>query len=161
MTIHRFADLDFKLIGPIEPERAPGGEILEYMPQSRYRKAATTPLNAAGAGPFCRFRIARGYDQPGLYVLTLDGNAAYAGECADLAVRWGLSQYGSISPKNCFKGGQSTNCRINALILTEVKKGRLVELWFCPSDASTDRRRSAETMLIQALKPNWNKAKMG
>jgi hypothetical protein len=131
------------------------------MPQGRYRNAATTLLNAAGAGPFCRFRIARGYNQPGLYVLTLDGNAVYAGECADLSVRWGLTQYGSISPKNCFKGGQSTNCRINSLILTGAKKRHSAELWFCPSDASTDRRRLAETKLIQALKPKWNKAKMG
>ena len=160
MSFRWFADLDFGLVGPIEPECGPDGQPREFMPQSRYRHAATTPLNAAGAGPFCRFKIGKGRNQPGLYVLTIDGEATYVGECANLAVRWGLTQYGSISPKNCFRGGQSTNCRINGLILLAAKAGRTIQLWFRPLLVSTDERRGAETRLIQALKPNWNRTKL-
>ena len=38
--------------------------------------------------------------------------------------------YGNISPSNCFKGGQETNCRINALIYATVSRGERVHLWF-------------------------------
>jgi hypothetical protein len=90
----------------------------------------------------------------------LDGEPVYAGECANLAMRWGSTQYGSISPKNCFKGGQSTNCRINNKILLGALNGAALALWFAYFEGSTGARQSAETQLIQALRPPWNRAKM-
>jgi hypothetical protein len=82
------------------------------MPQSRYRNARDLPLNGHGAGPFCCFSIARGLNVPGVYVLTLAGEAVYVGKCTSLARRFGPQGYGAIQPKNCFVGGQSTNCKI-------------------------------------------------
>lgn len=160
MKSRRFGQFDFEWIGRIEPERRPDGIVIESMPQDRYRNAATAPLNAYGAGPFCRFRIGKGRNEPGLYVLTLDDEPVYVGECANLATRWGLTQYGAISPKNCFKGGQSTNCRVNSSILVHAKLGQNADLWFCPGSASALQRRSDESALIQTLLPNWNKAKI-
>lgn len=159
MTIRRFADRDFTMVGAIEPERSYDGRIVEFMPQVRYSKAATTPLNAAGKGPFCRFRVARQWPYAGLYILTSDGLPMYVGECANLSARWGPSQYGAISPKNCYTGGQSTNCRVNNAILLEAVKGASLALWFIALNGSTGERRSAETELIQVVRPPWNRAK--
>jgi len=160
MITRRFVDWDFGLVGDIEPERDELGSYLEVMPQDRYAAAATSRLHAYGAGPFCRFRIARRRREPGLYVLTLDGVPVYAGECVDLERRWGPNGYGGISPRNCFEGGQPTNCRINGAILSAVRESGRIELWFHALDDDTDMRRMAETRLIQALRPTWNRAKM-
>ncbi len=154
-----FSKWSFLHVGAIEPERDENGAILEFMPQNRYKKAATTPLNVSGAGPFCRFRIAQNFHQSGLYVLALNDIPVYAGECEDLAIRWGLSQYAHISPKNCFKGGQSTNCRVNAAILMNASHGSRLDLWFVRLDGIRDERLAAETVLIRDLKPEWNRAK--
>jgi hypothetical protein len=161
LMVRTFADSNFQLIGRIEPERGPDGELLEFIPQHRYRDATTAPLHAYGSGPFCRLRIGRARHEPGLYVLTLNDEPVYAGECVDLGQRWGPNGYGGISPRNCFRGGQPTNCRVNSAILTAVKDGRVIDLWFCPSDGDTASRRATETSLIQSLAPPWNRAKMG
>ena len=160
MRVHRFVDRDFHHIGRINPERDERGAFLELLPQARYRRAASTPLHSHGSGPFCRFRIGRDRHEAGLYVLTLDDNPVYAGECVDLGMRWGPNGYGGISPRNCFRGGQPTNCRVNAAILVAVKEGRAADLWFCPLDVTTEDRRRTETELIQLLAPPWNLAKM-
>ncbi len=160
MSGRRFADWGFELIGPIEPGCDGMGAYIELLPQARYRDAAIARLHAYGDGPFCRFRIARKRREAGLYVLTVDDAAVYAGECVNLDKRWGPNGYGGISPRNCFQGGQPTNCRINAAILAAAKDGRTVKLWFHPLDGDTGSRRAAETVLIRALQPAWNKAKL-
>jgi hypothetical protein len=92
VTRRRFADWDFDAIGRIEPERGRTGAYIELLPQARFRDVATAKLHAYGAGPFCRFRIARKRREPGLYVLMLDDAAVYAGECVDLEKRWGAER---------------------------------------------------------------------
>ena len=37
--------------------------------------------------------------------------------------------YGSISPKNCYVGGQSTNCKVNNYIYGAAKSGKKLELY--------------------------------
>ena len=51
--------------------------------------------------------------------LALDGDLRYVGECANLSARFNVG-YGNISPKNCFSGGQETNCRLNNLLYEAV-----------------------------------------
>lgn len=161
MSVRNFVGRDFQHIGQINPERDRSGAFLELSPQDRYKDAGTTPLHAYGSGPFCRFRIGRDRREPGLYVLTLDGEPVYAGECVDLGKRWGPNGYGGISSRNCFRGGQPTNCRVNAAILQAIMEGRKIDLWFCPFDGDRGERRSTETELIQSLVPPWNRAKIG
>lgn len=161
MTERRFADCPFEHIGLITPERDDTGRIVEFLPQARYRDAATAQLHAYGAGPFCRFRIGHKRQEAGLYVLTVDEAPVYAGECVNLEDRWGANGYGGISPRNCYAGGQPTNCRVNAAILVEVKAGRRIDLWFSAFSGSRDERLAAETHLIQTLAPKWNRAKLG
>jgi hypothetical protein len=108
---------DFVLVGSLELERDEDGRPRELLPQSLYAKAATKPLNRHGAGPFCRFRLAEPPTSAGVYVLTENRDPVYVGICEDFSRRWGQTGYGSISPVNCFVGGQSTNCKINARVL--------------------------------------------
>ncbi|GAB4287552.1 MAG: hypothetical protein Kow0067_12640 [Coriobacteriia bacterium] len=144
--------MTFERVGAINPERDATGAIREFMPQSRYAKTDTTPLNPNGGGPFCRFSVGQGINAAGVYVLTLDGAPVYAGKCENLAKRWGGMGYGAISPKNCFVGGQSTNCKINNRILRHAREGDSLELWFHPTaDAA-----AAERALILDLRPGWN-----
>jgi hypothetical protein len=61
--------------------------------------------------------------------------------------------YGNISPRNCYVGGQPTNCRINSLILEMYKRGSQIELLFY----ETRDRFNIERTLINELNPEWNR----
>jgi hypothetical protein len=147
-----FGRWTFMHVGTIVLERTPEGAVSEFMPQARYAKASTTRLNPHGGGPFCRFRIPGAQHRAGVYVLTVADDVMYVGETQDLAHRWGLSQYGSIQPKNCYVGGQSTNCKINARILTSTKASKLLDLFFFESND----RHAIQDWLIENLHPPWN-----
>jgi hypothetical protein len=148
----RLTAWNFELIGKIDPQRSPDGAVCEFFPQSRYANAKDLPLNGHGAGPFCKFRIGLSEHRQGVYALTADDETVYVGECEDLSRRFGPRGYGNISPRNCFQGGQATNCKVNHLILNAVKSGHLVRLWFLPM---TDRK-TVEAMLIRFYHPAWN-----
>ena len=76
----------------------------------------------------------------------------YVGTATSLRQRWGLSGYGSIQPKNCYVGGQSTNCKINGHVLSRAKTGQHLHLYFL----ETDDRVGIEPQLISDLSPLWN-----
>lgn len=151
-TVRNIEGLQFRFVCKVEPVRDPEGRIIEYMPQGRYRASRTTRLNPNGQGPFCRFRIPSNCQSSGVYALTIDDQVKYVGECVNLARRWGLSQFGSIQPKNCNVGGQSTNCKVNHGVLQASLDGGSVVLWF----HETDDRKQRELMLRTKLQPEWN-----
>ena len=126
MNIDNF---EFKFACYLVPELDDDGKCVAKMPQGRYKNAKTLFRNAYGGGPFCKFRIPRHHKTSGVYALLVDGSIKYVGECINLSARYN-SGYGNISPRNCFKGGQETNCRLNAQVFREVHLGRRVELWF-------------------------------
>ena len=136
----------------IAPDVGLDGKPVAYMPQSRYRAARSTPLNRHGAGPFCRFVVLGLPAAPGVYAITVARKLAYVGIAADLQQRWGPSGYAQIQPKNCFKGGQSTNCKVNHAILSATQDQLAVDLWI----HRTDDPRPLEARLIAALAPPWN-----
>ena len=146
-----WAGTTFGLVCRIEPLRK-GKKILEDQPQSRYDNKRKLPLNKWGGGPLCKFRIPPTPRQEGVYVIAVNGNAQYVGECEDLTTRFN-NGYGSISPRACFVGGQPTNCRINTFVLAEAKKGNHIDLWFAPSAD----RKALEASLIRELRPAWNR----
>ncbi len=124
----------------------------EFRPQSAYRNDAGLPLNKYGAGPFCRFRIPSNIRLSGVYAIAVDGEPRYIGECANLSERYNMG-YGLISPRNCFKNGQETNCRINSLLLQVAKANSEIALWFLP----TENYKVVERELVQELTPPWNR----
>lgn len=125
----KIAGYDFHYVCDIELLRETDGTVRRFMPQDRYRNARNLSLNTYGAGPFCKFKIRNGSPTCGVYVLTVDDKVRYVGECANLTARFNAG-YGNISPKNCFNGGQETNCRLNSLIYAEAQAESRLSLWF-------------------------------
>ncbi len=146
--------LEYKFVhaAAIQPDRGPDGALLEFRPQSRYDAADTTPLNRWGKGPFCRFDVEGLPPRPGVYAVTVGGILAYVGISTDLERRWGPRGYARISPRNCFVGGQSTNCKVNHLILQAARQERRVDLWMYETAAP----KPIESRLIDELDPPWN-----
>jgi hypothetical protein len=148
----KIVDYAFSFVTNIEPERDDRGSVREFLPQSRYQNRRGLDLHNYGRGPFCRFRIPRNLSLGGVYVVAVGGEIVYVGECQNLSERFNARGYGTISPRNCFKGGQATNCRINTLILQSARRGQTIELWF----HQTSERRKVEAAIIRNRQPAWN-----
>lgn len=148
-----FGGFQFEFVCRIVPEKGFDGNPTEYMPQSRYRNEQNLSLHKYGRGPFCRFSLPMIWQgKMGVYIIIVDGEVKYAGECEDLANRFNMG-YGNISPRNCFEGGQQTNCRINHKILELSKKNSLIEVFF----HETLNRLEVESTLISRYSPEWNR----
>ena len=144
--------VSFQHVCKLEPERNPNGSYMEYLPQGRYKGAGTVRLNPHGQGPFCKFKVPRNLPFSGVYAVVVSNKIVYIGECVNLSVRWGSTQYGAISPKNCYVGGQSTNCKINSRVLLGAREGRAMALWF----HKTSDHKALEAALLSKLSPPWN-----
>ena len=67
--------------------------------------------------------------------------------------------YGSIQPRNCYEGGQSTNCHINQNVLEDAKAGGTLWVYF----HETTHPEHLEAYLLNSLvatgqRPPWNKS---
>lgn len=142
----------FEFVCAIDAERDADGAVKEDEPRFRYMPGAGMLLNHYGEGPFCKFRIPSDRNEAGLYALLVDQAVQYVGECRDLSTRFNMG-YGNISPRNCFVGGQETNCRINRAILDALKAGSEVTLWF---RWTADFKR-VEAELRRGCQPPWNR----
>ena len=148
----KIGQYDFELVTVIEPARTLDGKLQRHMPQDRYKNEHGVALNKYGWGPFCRFKIPSHFQASGVYVPTVDEEIIYAGECTNLSVRFNAG-YGNISPKNCFKGGQETNCRVNNLVYLAAETGKSIGLWFI----RTSDYKTIEAALRSSLKLAWNR----
>ena len=143
---------EFDFIQELNPECGSDGSIKQFMPQSRYENHNNSRLNAHGKGPFCKFTIgSKGVGCRGVYALFSGEELLYIGLCDDLNRRFNMG-YGNISLKNCFVGGQSTNCKINSLVLSRYLYGKKVMMYFY----ETDNHEQVERTLIQVLNPPYN-----
>lgn len=143
----------FEYVCKINLKSDPSGNPIEFLPQERYENKKNHGLNKYGQGPFCKFSINKKYARKsGVYVIIIDDNIKYVGECNDFQKRFGMG-YGNISPRNCFEGGQPTNCRLNSNILKLSKIGKEIQLYFL----ETNDRFKIEYGLIKKFKPCWNK----
>jgi hypothetical protein len=138
----------FEWVTSIAPGRTPSGEVAQLAydhPGAR--------LNRYGTGPFCRFDFPKDRPFAGVYAITVEDQVTYVGECKNLSVRFGPLGYGHITARNCLANGQSTNCRVNALILEHCLAGRAVDVWFL----RTRFRHRIEDELCGLLQPPWNR----
>ena len=142
----------FQHCAHIRPQAGPDGKPLEDMPQHRYAAACSTPLNRHGEGPFCRFTVSGLPPAPGLYAITVARKLVYVGIAIDLKRRWGSSDYARIQPRNCYRDGQSTNCKVNHAILVAAQDGLAIDLWI----HQAAKPRPLEERLIAELAPPWN-----
>lgn len=149
----RVGAYEFTLVCVLDPIRDDDAYVRSFSPMGRYRNDKGLPLNRYGTGPFCKFTIPNRHAVSGVYGLLVGKEATfrYVGECVHLSKRFN-SGYGNISPRNCFKGGQETNCRLNNLIFRTTRSGQPVSLWFC----KTSEHKTVERVLFDALKLAWN-----
>ena len=127
---------EFKFIQQIIPERNPDGSVKKYYPQKSYNNIKNLPILKNGNGAFCRFQIDV-KDVPGVYLWVVNNEVIYIGETARLRMRFNTG-YGNISPRNCFAGGQSTNCKMNKVAMSCFENGEPVNLYFLET---TDYKR--------------------
>ena len=144
--------VQFQRICQIIPDHDNKGLIIEHAPQPRYAKRDVVKLNRYGSGVFCNFRISKKEkNRVGVYIICINDNPVYVGKCKDFEKRFNAG-YGSIQPRNCYRKGQETNCRVNKLILGACKKQSNVEIWF----HETSDREKIERDLIAKIRPEWN-----
>ena len=142
----------FHHVCEIIPKLDSDNNVFEFLPQSRYENSKNLPLNNYGKGPFCKFSIDKKYfGKSGVYIISVNDTIQYVGRCVDFYNRFNMG-YGSIQPKNCFKGGQETNCRINHNVLTSFKSNSTIQLFFL----ETPKFIQIEDKLIEKLGPPWN-----
>lgn len=140
----------FSYVCDIEPAKNIDGSIKEFYPEKNYE--GKYKLNKYGNGPFCRFSIPSKWSGiMGVYALYFNEQLKYIGQCIDLAKRYNLG-YGQIQSRNCFVNGQSTNCKINKLILNAVKDKIKVELYFYETNCYDE----IESKLIEHYTPAFN-----
>ena len=139
----------FVYAASIEPDRHPDGSLLEIT----HKHADATQLNQHASGPFCMFDVSHLLPSTsGVFVVTVDDAPKHVGMTVNLARRWGHSQYGNITCRNCHADGQTTHCRVNNYILRAARKGRRVHLWI---RETLDRQRIKKE-LLQELHFPWN-----
>lgn len=111
-------------------------------------------LNENGDNTFCEFSIA---STPlsrlkGVYCFAIAETIKYFGRSHDPFEKRVNQGYGRISPKNCYRDGQSTNCHLNSLI---AKYFNEVSFYVCPIDDDY-KIDLVEKLLINCYKPEWN-----
>ena len=158
----------FTKICKISAQLDANGNICEFHPGERDINAKGLRLNRYGEGPFCKFKIPNHHPDigslycSGVYALVDQANTIlYIGKCAGgsngtLVNRFN-SGYGSISLRNLRKDGQSTNCRINNLVLSLNKEGHSLDLFFHRTP-SGDCAAYLEADLLSKIQTPWNKS---
>lgn len=111
-------------------------------------------LNKHGDSIFSEFFVAGEeiVNKKGLYLYSIAGDVEYIGRSLDPFRERINNGYGKIQPKNCYIDGQSTNCRLNALI---TKNKEHVSLFICEMSDNKDIIE-AERALIEKYSPPWN-----
>jgi hypothetical protein len=142
---------EFRYLQDLLPQCSEAGKVIKFYPQKDYNNKNNLPLSFHGEGAFCRFSI-KTEDYPGVYLWVVDKQIIYIGETAGLRQRFNVG-YGNISPRNCYVGGQSTNCKMNKVVLNMYEQGKIVSLYF---HYTTDYKR-VELDLLGKINTMYNK----
>lgn len=141
---------EFKYIQTLSPQRNSDGSIELSRPQEKYSNIKNLPLSKYGRGEFCTFTIETNLDA-GVYLWVLDNEIIYIGETINLKSRFNQG-YGQIHPRNCYVGGQNTNCKMNKVVLEYALQGKEIELYFYP----TKEYKKVELALLKSMKTKYN-----
>ena len=115
------------------------------------QEAGRKPLNPNGHGPFCQFPVPELPTASGVYAVVIDRKfVAHVGLAEDLRRRW--RDYARIQPANCYRGGQSTNCKINNATLLATRETRTIDLWI----REAEEPQRLESMLTHEFDSPWN-----
>lgn len=109
-------------------------------------------LNDYGDKTYCKFSVSQALTSKGIYSFVVSGNVQYIGRSHDPFTKRINQGYGSISPKNCYKDGQVTNCRLNSFI---AQFWTTTQFYICPLEDKNEID-TVEQALIKNLQPVWN-----
>lgn len=124
---------------------------LYYKPQSRYKKAKESSLHEFGSGEFCKFKLNNAKNISGVYAWIINDEVIYIGEAVNFKKRFNMG-YGIISPRNCFVGGQKTNCKMNKVVLDTYKNGQNIDIYFY----ETKDYKAIEKELLKSITTPYN-----
>ena len=126
----------------------------------KYSNSAGHSLNNYGLGPFCEFDAPPDIcDKRGIYIFVVDDDVKYIGRCLDTFGKRISKGYGHISPRNCYKGGQPTNCHINRELNNAFEKGESIFIGIHSMDDISAIRELEKKLLKEQerINPdNWN-----
>ena len=140
----------FQFLKVIKTNLDEKSNLISYSPQSRYNNKKNLKLNKNGDGSFCKFKLNIQKDS-GVYLWEVNNNIIYIGESINLYKRFN-NGYGNISPRNCFIGGQSTNCKMNKIVKYFYENNLNIKIYYL----QTNDYQFIEKELIQKLKPICN-----
>ena len=111
-------------------------------------------LNKYGDLEYCHFCLGDPAiaSSKGLYIYTVEDKLMYIGQTKNSFSQRIDPGYGKISPKNCYKDGQATNCHKNALIAEHEGS---VKFWI-HLESNEDEIMRLESNLIDEHQPLWN-----
>lgn len=141
---------EFRYLQQLAPECDASGQIKKFFPQNEYDNRNGLALIKHGEGAFCRFSINTG-DGPGVYLWVVNDQIVYIGETENLQRRFNTG-YGIISPRNCYIGGQSTNCKMNRVVLDLYEQGKIISLYF----NNTKEYKRVELDLLKKINTVYN-----
>ena len=143
---------DFQYIETIDPVEE-NGVIISYQPQSRYKNRKKLEIHEYGNGEFCRFKLQKANEVSGVYAWVIQGETApiYIGEAVNFKKRFNMG-YGVVSPRNCFNGGQKTNCKMNKVVLEKYRNGQKIDIYFF----ETKDYKAVEAELLLSINTEYN-----
>ena len=110
-------------------------------------------LNKYGDKKYCKFEIDTHLTDKGIYCFIKDDKIKYIGRCINNFKKRINNGYGQISPKNCFKDGQATNCHLNSIINSADNVQFGVYLM---TDKSTVEIKKLEKQILTCYRFEWN-----
>lgn len=109
-------------------------------------------LNPYGDNTYCDFAVTERSKSKGLYCFVVGNQLRYIGRSHDPFEKRFNQGYGHLSPKNCYRDGQATNCHLNSLIAQHWAQ---IACYVCPLE-NDDDIDALERALIRELQPEWN-----
>lgn len=122
-----------------------------FRPQATFANPKGYPLAPEHDTEYCRFRVPAPKG-PGVYLWRVDRVQVYIGRAKSLLDRLSR-QYGCVSPRHPYRGGQLQKCWINAKICAAVNAGCEVTVEW----EETPHFIAREKELLSAIRPSWNR----
>jgi len=126
--------------------------ILNLRPQDRFDNPKKLNFFTGADVFYCSFKI-NAPEYSGVYRFLVNSSVMYIGRAKSLKGRLSR-QYGTVSPRHPFKGGQGQKCRINALINNALVDGSIVTAQWEVCENYIERER--ELLTAPSKKPTWN-----
>lgn len=141
-------DYEFKHIQDLIPE-CENNHLKVY--EHNDSKYSEYQKNKFGERDYCSFKINYPKNISGVYLWVVDEKIIYIGETDDLTNRFNAG-YGKITPYNCNINGQTTNCKMNGVVLDLFRQNKIISLYFL----KTTEYKEVEKILLENITTEYN-----